>query len=247
MKVTLEIRLHNFSGPIDLLLHLIRINELNLLDLDLHLITEQYLEILEREDLTALADAYHFLLLASTLVEIKSRMLLPGEEAAVSEREPIVEEMRQDLVQRLATYERLKEVVADLSARLDESRRKLAPKLAGDLDKALVYSLKDLSLHDLIGAFEEALVRARETPQLVYAGEEIPLSKAIERVWRRIAASPGGVPLSELLYAYPGISWLIVSFLAVLELVNEGRVSFERRKKDFFFTRAFPAPQSGED
>ena len=231
----LEIRLANFSGPIDLLLHLIRVNELDLFDLDLHLITEQYLHILEREDLSSLSDAYHFLLMASTLVEIKSRMLLPAEAAAGEEGESEAEDMRQDLVRRLSTYQHLKEVVSDLGEKLEESQRKLAPHVSSRLDKSLVHSMKDLSLYDLISSFEEVLARAREAPQIVLAGEEIPLSKAIDEVWRLIVDSEG-VMLSELFRVHPGISWIVVSFLAVLELISVGRATFERRGKDFVFT-----------
>lgn len=240
--MVLEIRLDNFSGPIDLLLHLIRVNELDPFDLDLHLVTEQYLEVMEREDPASLADAYHFLLMASTLVEIKSRLLLPKEELPLVEGEPTGEEMKQDLAQRLNTYQHLKEIVVELGARLDESQRKLAPRLTGDLDRSLVYSLKDLSLYDLIGAFEEALTRAHEAPQLLYTGEEIPLSAAIDEVWQRISASSEPATLLELLHLHSGLSWLIVSFLALLELVNGGRVNFARRGKDFVFTASATNP-----
>ncbi len=242
----MQIRLSNFSGPIELLLHLIRASELDPFDLDLHLITEQYLEVLEHEDLTTLTDAYHFLLMASALVEIKSRLLLPKEEEIAVEGEPTGEEMQEDLAQRLATYQRLKEAVADLGERLKASRRKLAPRLTEGLDKALVYSLKDLSLYDLISAFEDALTRVRETSQLSYAEEEIPLSKAMDEVWQRIAASREGVALSELLALYAGLSWLIVCFLAVLEHVNAGRVTFTRRGRDFVFTCCASNPLAEE-
>src|SRR4030042_6439555 len=114
MSTPYRVQLANFTGPIDLLLHLIRVNQMDIFDLDLHLITQQYLGVIAGEDTASLENAYYFLLMASTLMEIKSKLLLPADEEKREAGETTGEEMKMELVRRLQTYQNLQNLVAEL-------------------------------------------------------------------------------------------------------------------------------------
>lgn len=227
-----NLQLSNFTGPIDLLLHLIRVNRMDVFELDLHLITSQYLETLESAELSSLENAYHFLLMASTLMEIKSKLLLP-QEAVAEPGELTGEEMKADLVRRLATYQNLKQVVEDLAQRLDEQQRLLYPEASARLEQSLVYSLKDVSLYDLMTAFEEALERRQAVTRLAELDEDVSMEEVLAEVEQRILSRPQGITLAELLSDNGSPLRMIAAFIALLELIKEERVVFERTADGF--------------
>jgi segregation and condensation protein A len=235
-----NLQLSNFTGPIDLLLHLIRVNRMDIFELDLHLITSQYLEALESAELASLENAYHFLLMASTLMEIKSKLLLP-QEAAAEPGEPTGEEMKADLVRRLATYQNLKQVVDDLAQRMEQQQRLLYPEAPARLEQSLVYSLKDVSLYDLMTAFEEALERRQAVTRLAELEEDLSMEEVLAEVEQRILSNPKGITLAELLSGDGSLLRMIAAFIALLELIKEERVVFERQDGGFLLQ---PAPES---
>lgn len=232
-----NLQLSNFTGPIDLLLHLIRVNRMDIFDLDLHLITSQYLEALESPELSSLENAYHFLLMASTLMEIKSKLLLP-QESASEPGEPTGEKMKADLVRRLATYQNLKQVVEDLSRRMEEQQRLLYPAAPARLEQSLVYSLKDVSLYDLMTAFEEALERRQVVTRLAEMDEDISIEEVYAEVEQRICSRPHGILLSELLSSSRNKLHMIAAFVALLEMIREEKVVFKRQEGGFLLQPA---------
>ena len=230
MPQNYKIRLANFTGPIDLLLHLIRVNEMNILDLDLHLITQQYVDAIAGEETASLENAYYFLLMASTLLEIKSKSLLPEDRQEIESEEPTGEEMKANLVRRLQTYQNLKEIVAELSQREQEQRLKLPANTHGRLEQTLVYSLKDVSLYDLIIAFEDAIARAQPVGEMSFEEEDLSVDEAFKDVTELLRERNGEVNLKDVLDLHRGLPWLIVSFLAVLELISIERVRFKKKR-----------------
>jgi segregation and condensation protein A len=230
MPQNYKIQLANFTGPIDLLLHLIRANEMDILDLDLHLITQQYVDAIAGEDIASLENAYYFLLMASTLLEIKSKSLLPDDRQAIESEEPTGEEMKADLVRRLQTYQSLKDIVAEFTQREHKQRQKLPSDTHGRLEQTLVYSLKDVSLYDLIIAFEDAIARAQPVGELSYEEEDLSVDEAFKDVTRLLKERNGEVNLKEVLDLHRGLPWLIVAFLAVLELISIEKVRFKKRR-----------------
>ena len=236
-----NLQLSNFTGPIDLLLHLIRVNRMDVFELDLHLITSQYLEALDSAGLASLENAYHFLLMASTLMEIKSKLLLPQKEAG-EPGEPTGEEMKAGLVRRLATYQNLKQVVEDFSRRMEEQQRLLYPEAPARLEQSLVYSLKDVSLYDLMTAFEEALERRQAVTRLSEMDEDISMEEVLAEVEQRILSRPQGITLAELLSDNGSPLRMIAAFIALLELIKEETVVFERQDGGFLLQPAAAQP-----
>jgi len=213
------VRLEVFEGPLDLLLHLIRREEMNIYDIPIARITEQYLEIIR--DLSALDidRASEFLVMAATLLGIKSRMLLPkppkveAEEVSLDEGE----DPREELVRQLVAYSQYKEAAQSLREKEALMSKVWTRQLFLEQPEGPV-PLQGLSLKDLVKAFEEVLKEEwswREVPR-----EEIPLREKIREITFRIARSPAGVRFRDLFSRGGTRLEIVVTFLALLELMR---------------------------
>ena len=153
-----QVKIENFEGPLDLLLHLIKKNEINIYDIPIALIAQQYLDYLSVMKELNLAVAGEFLVMAATLLHIKSRMLLPSDEVAVDEEEG--PDPREELVRRLLEYKQFKEAASqlDYQERLwrDTFGREPAPLIEVAKDESL---LDEISLFDLVDALQGVLSR----------------------------------------------------------------------------------------
>ncbi len=242
MPEAYEIKLANFTGPIDLLLHLIRVNRMDIFSLDLHTITRQYLEAVTSEEASSLENAYYFLLMASTLLEIKSRLLLPMRAEEQKPGEPTGEEMKADLVRRLQTYKNIKDIVSWFDAREEHQRKLLYPILHKRLERSIVYSMKDVSLYDLLTAFEEVAGRVRPTGEVTYGDEDLSINEVWDEVVASLKVSIGGALLTDVLALRRTAYWFVVSFLTILELIHAGRLQFARQGDDFKLSLIDPQP-----
>lgn len=220
----LEIFLEAFEGPLDLLLYLIRKANLDILDIPMAPLTAQYLVYVEAMRSRNLELAAEYLLMAAMLLEIKSRMLLPRPKKAEDEE---AEDPRAELVRRLLEYEQMK--VA--AAKLDE-----LPQAMRDFDWVTVWisgkiveRLPEVSLHDLQLAWMQVMKRARVMQHHKVKREELSVREHMSRVLRRLKAG-GFVEFGDLFEASVGASALVVSFLAVLELVRERLVEVTQRE-----------------
>lgn len=228
-----EVRLEQFTGPLDLLLHLVRTNEMDIFDLDLARLTEQYLEIIEREGVRDLAGAYHFLAMAATLVEMKSRMLLPRQpragEGVDGDGEDGAEEELLDpaeqLSRQLAAYQGIQDVTAELARRYEQAGRHWPRALVEQMEAEIVYTLDSLSIYDLMSAFEEVLARPR-FKQITIFREDYDLDEA--RGWLKARLADGPVLLDDALMAQPEALALITTFIALLEMIKEDEIEFSR-------------------
>ena len=163
MDDVINIKLPVFEGPFDLLLHLIRENKLDIYDIPISVITSQYLEYIEIMKELNLEIAGDFLVMAATLIQIKSRMLLPPDEEAAAEEQ---EDPRLDLVQRLLDYQKYKEAASDLRTKEEEWMRVFHKEpLAEEGEEEGELYLFDLSLFDLLDAFKKILDKA--PPEIV--------------------------------------------------------------------------------
>ncbi len=218
--MTYRVKLDTFEGPLDLLLHLIRENRVNILDIPVALIAEQYLAYVRMMEELDLAVAGEFLVMAATLVHLKSRLLLPPEEPA--EGEEAVEDPRAELVDRLLEYQRFKEVAADLAVReADEGLRftRGGPPLVGEVEGPLT-----LSLFDLLAAFRRVLQRAEGGPVLEITRETLDVGQRLLRILDALSArSPLAFP--ALFEGQRTRGELIVTFLALLEILRRGLAS----------------------
>ncbi|MGE5674059.1 MAG: segregation and condensation protein A [Mycobacterium leprae] len=213
------VHLENFDGPLDLLLHLIRRDELNIYDIPIADITLKYLQVIQ--DLSALDidRASEFLVMAATLLGIKSRMLLPKPPKKVEEELPEEdgEDPRQELVRQLVEYSHYKQAAEELKQKEQEMSRVFTRTLFVEKADGPA-ALEGVSLADLVKAFEQVLKEEwnwREVPR-----EEIPLREKIREINFRIARSPGGVRFHDLFSRSRSRLEIIVTFLALLELIR---------------------------
>lgn len=218
-----RITLENFEGPLDLLLHLIRREEMNIYDIPIARITEQYLAIIQDLVATDIDRASEFLVMAATLLGIKSRMLLPKPPKVVAEDAPPEEEgedPRAELVRQLVAYSQYKEAAQELREREAEMSHVYTRNLFLEEPEGPV-PLEGLNLSDLVKAFRAVLKEEfnwREVPR-----EEIPLREKIRELNFRLSRNPSGVRFRELFGRKGSRLEVVVTFLALLELIRQRR------------------------
>ena len=211
----LQVFLEAFEGPLDLLLYLIRRQNLDITDIPVADITRQYVEYIEIMQDMQLELAGEYLVMSATLAEIKSRMLLPRP-AAEDEEE---EDPRAELIRRLQEYERYKQAAEDIDA-LPRLGRDVFQADAEVPDRKVVKLPPEVDLQDLIAAFQEVLKRAK-----MYAHHHVQLEALSVRERMSIVLSKISpdrfTNFSELFTVEEGRMGVVVTFLAILELVKE--------------------------
>ncbi|BCR05161.1 segregation and condensation protein A [Desulfuromonas versatilis] len=213
-----EIRIDNFEGPLDLLLHLIRKNEMEISDIPMAEITSQYLAFLDAMQTLNLDVAGEFLLMAATLVHIKSRMLLPPdgvEEAEEEEADP-----RAELVRRLLEYQKYKEAGTALDSfpvlgREVFARRFPAPELEG-ADEG---EFAAVGLFELVEALQKLLKGKPEASFHEVSVEQLSVTERINSILELLRGRES-IAFDELFPSHPQRQELVVTFLAMLELVK---------------------------
>ncbi|MFA5517457.1 MAG: segregation/condensation protein A [Desulfuromonadales bacterium] len=215
-----DIRLDKFEGPLDLLLHLIRKNEMDIYDIQIAEITAQYLTILDEMKGFNLDVAGEFLLMAATLLHIKSRLLLPAVEDETGNEEE-EEDPRAELVRRLLEYQKYSEAAVALDAfplleRDIFARRFPAPDLT---DTPAEEPMEAVGLYELMEAFRALL---RENPQAAVHEVTAERLSVTDRINRILFLLSGRESLSfpDLFSARPDRQEIVVTFLAMLELVK---------------------------
>jgi segregation and condensation protein A len=221
------IQLPVFEGPLDLLLHLIRQNKLDIYDIPIAVVTDQYLRYLALMESLDLEVAGEFLVMAATLTEIKSRMLLPRPPAAPADEEE-GQDPREALVQRLLEYERYKSVVSQLREMEEFRQRVFKRSLDEEPDGSI--PLAELTSADLIRAIEQLFIASDDGAEELTAvqRERISLRLKMREILNRVEAAPGPIPFLSLfehsLTGRPIRLEVIVTFLAVLELLRLRRI-----------------------
>lgn len=214
--MSFQVKLEMFQGPLDLLLHLIREHQLDILDIPMAKITDEYLRYLGLMQELDLDVAGEFLLMAATLIHIKSRMLLPPEEIAEGEE---VEEQdpRAELVSRLLEYKKFKEAAQTLGLLETEQlllHRRGAPAMDLEVEGPL-----QVSMFELLRAFRDVLQRTDTPSPIEITPEELSVGQRIVVLLDRLAAeSP--LPFTSLFSDSHRRLELIVTFLALLELLR---------------------------
>lgn len=209
-----------FEGPLDLLLHLIREHKIDIYDIPISLITHQYLQYLELMKELNLEVAGEFLLMAATLIHIKSRMLLPVEETASVEE---AEDPRLELVQRLLEYQAIKEAARSLRDREETWRNYFwRPPLPEEesVEEEKELSLFDLSLFDLMGAFRTFLEKA-PAEAVEITRETLTVKDKISHIMERLS-SEETVRFEDLFSGDRSRGDMVVTFVALLEIIRLG-------------------------
>jgi segregation and condensation protein A len=222
MEELYNIKLPVFEGPLDLLLHLIRENKVDIYDIPISFITRQYLDYIEIMKELSLEIAGEFLVMAATLIQIKSRMLLPPEEKE-EEGEEIVDP-RLELVQRLLDYQAFKDAAGILREREEESlllfSREAAETEEESPEEAAEPSLFDVNIFDLLGAFKKMLDSA--PPEVRTITRETLTVKDKMFLIVDLLENTESIRFEELFKDTVTRTQLIVTFLALLELLRLG-------------------------
>ena len=213
----LEVVLSSFQGPLDLLLYLIRKQNIDVLDIPMVKITEQYLHYIAQMEAYQFDLAAEYLLMAAMLIEIKSRLLLPRpEEIEDEEADP-----RAELVRRLLAYEQMKLAAQGLDA-LPRAGRDFAWVYL-PLEIAAETKLPDVAVADLTQAWLGILSRAKHTRSHEVVREAISVRAQMTSILRRLNEH-GFSRFSTLFKPEQGAAYVVVNFIALLELAKEGLV-----------------------
>ena len=218
-----EIALPIFEGPLDLLLYLIRKNEVDIYDIPIALITRQYLEALEIMKALDLDVAGDFLTLAATLLRIKSRMLLPRLAEEGEEEDP-----RRDLVLQLVEYRKFKEAARKMAQSEEKQRllfnRPLIP-VEGDGGEDLA---PKGDVADLVAALQALLERIQDDRLYEIIGEDVSVEERMEHVLRLLDERQEEVRFEELFAGARRRLVLVATFMAILELARQARLAIRQ-------------------
>jgi segregation and condensation protein A len=214
--VSTSVQLEIFEGPLDLLLHLIKKNEVSITDIPIATITEQYLATLELMQNLSLDVAGEFLVMAATLIHIKSRMLLPAGDNEADEDEGV--DPREELVRRLLEYQRYKEAAAELEQR-DLLTRDVFVRSATPTEEAGPRGFRDVSIFDLLGALKRVIDRLPKDAVHEIALDKITVREKMTLLLETLRVQ-GSVLFESLFAEVKSRVEVVATFLAMLELVK---------------------------
>lgn len=214
----LEVFLEAFEGPLDLLLYLIRRQNIDILDINVAEITSQYMAYVELMESHQFELAAEYLVMAAMLAEIKSRMLLPRS----SEEQEEDEDPRASLIRRLQEYERFKQAAEDLD-KIPRVSRNVFPVTAPGPDRSLTRPDPDVELQELLLALSEVLRRADMFESHHVSKERLSTRERMAQVLDALAHQHF-VPFVSLFKVEEGRLGVVVTFLAVMELIKESLV-----------------------
>ncbi len=240
-----QVKLDIFEGPLDLLLHLIHKNEVDIFDIPIATITDQYLEYLEMMKALNINIAADFLVMASTLLHIKSKMLLPG-----FSEEDVEEDPRVEITRPLLEYMNLKSVVEELSDR-ELLHRDIFPRpTATYLREALKEEEPelDVNIFQLITAFKRILEEEISSTRLKYGAIKWSIKEKTAFILEQLKQK-GTLYFREIFTDNSTLGEFVVTFLALLELVRSGlvRIYQPTENSDIRLTGRFEHPQKGEN
>jgi segregation and condensation protein A len=219
METDYKVKLEIFEGPLDLLLYLIKRDEIDIYDISIERITKQYLEYLEAFKELQIDVAGEFVVMAANLIYLKSRSLLPLDQQP-PEEDAEEDDPRWDLIRQLIEYKKFKEAGAQLHVRELEQERIFTRDSGASSDLAEPLRLGEVSIFQLINAFQNVIKRieARQDLQEIFA-ERFTVSEKIDIILQRIA-NGASVRFSELFGDITSRVEIVVTFLALLELIR---------------------------
>ncbi len=232
----LSFRLEVFEGPLDLLLHLLHKNKVSIYDIPIEKITAQYMEYLEKMQAFDMEISSEFLLMASELLYIKSKMLLP-------QRETVEEDPRKDLADRLVAYEQMKQAAGFLKE--NESKGKfLYFKEPDELGKVKPdYSGQAFDIEQLLAAFSDVLLKTKRKeppPKTAFRGisgrEQVSSSYCVSHIKNKLA-SKRPVAFKTVFAELDSRPKIVVSFLIILEMIRLHLVIAETKGDELYLTQ----------
>ena len=221
----IEFKIDKFEGPLDLLLHLVKINKMNILDIEIEKITEQYLNYLNKMEKMNLEITSNYLVIASELIYIKSKMLLPRVE------EEIEEDPREESATKLIEYQVYKEITEKLKEK-ERNRKEIYTNSGVDI-KQYVEDIEkkmetNVELDDLVNAFKKFLLRREEEKPIKtkITEKEITVQERKTRI-KNILLTKKKISFYELFEDY-NKEYILATFLAILELTKEKTITIKQ-------------------
>ena len=220
-KENYSVDLDVFHGPLDLLLYLIQKDEIDIYDIPIAQITEQYMQYIEMMKILNLEIAGEYILMAATLIRIKARMLLPRDDAENEEYDP-----REELVAALLEYRKFKEAAEILRERKELEELLFVPPPVGDGNgkKEKIVLSESTTMYDLLLAFKEVMERSRSENLYEVAPEGATIEERIQKILDHLADKESAT-FRELFADIPEKLIAITTFLAILELVKLRRIT----------------------
>lgn len=216
----LEIILDTFEGPLDLLLYLIKKHKLDVLELSIFSITEQYVSYVEMMSEFQLELAGEYLVMAALLAQIKSRLLLPVHEELEEEEDP-----RAELIKRLKEYEQFKKAAENLDAIPRVGRDIYIAHAATPQVEDKNQNLPDIELKDLMLALSDVMARAKTFEHHQISAEVLSTRERMSQILQQLSKNSEPLAFSDLFSPQEGRSGVVVTFIAILELIKEGLIS----------------------
>ncbi|KGX85965.1 segregation/condensation protein A [Pontibacillus litoralis] len=243
MNLSYTVKLDAFEGPLDLLLHLINRYEIDIYDIPVATITEQYMAYIHTMQQLELNVASEYLVMAATLIAIKSQMLLPNQEPELEEEyaEHMEEDPRDELMRRLIEYRKYKEAAHELQER-EMSANQIFTRPPQNFEKyqgenASVANDGEVTIYDMISAMQKLLQKKKWQKPLEtkVQRQEIPIQSRMEEVMTHINEHPSGVDFFAL-FPVPTRRHIVVTFIAILELMKNRSIMVEQKEQFETFT-----------
>ncbi len=226
----MNFKINEFEGPLDLLLHLIKENKMDIMNIEIEKITDQYIAYLNEQEKMNLEIASEYLVMASELIELKSKLLLPNQKIETEEGEEV--DPREDLVNRLLEYQAYKEITKVLKEK-EELRKEIYTKSPESVKNYVDENAKlssDITLEDLVEAFKKYLERKKESKLLktkVTTNEISVSSRRLEI--KSILKEQSKVSFFKL---FPVLNkeYIVATFLAILEMAKNKELKITQEK-----------------
>ncbi|HEY2421966.1 MAG TPA: segregation/condensation protein A [Neobacillus sp.] len=233
-----KVKIDAFEGPLDLLLHLINRLEIDIYDIPVAQITDQYLIYIKTMNELKLDVASEFLVMAATLLAIKSKMLLPNQEEVLDEENGDIgfeEDPRDELVERLIEYRKYKEAAQDLKS-MEEERGLMYTKAPSDLselakEKQPERTELNVSLYDMLAALQKLMRRKKLQRPIAtkITRQEISIEKRMIEIMEELLKGQTRKNFSDL-FPFPAKEHIVVTFLAILELIKRKEIDVEQQE-----------------
>ena len=228
--MNINFKINEFEGPLDLLLHLIKENKMDIMNIEIEKITEQYISYLNEQEKMNLEIASEYLVMASELIELKSKLLLPNPKVEETEEEQV--DPREELVNRLLEYQAYKEITKVLKEK-EELRKEIYTKSPENIKNYIEEDTRlssDITLDDLVEAFKKYLERKKESRPLktkVTTNEISVSSRRLEI--KSILKKKPKVSFFEL---FPVLNkeYIVATFLAILEMAKNKELKITQNK-----------------
>ncbi|MFQ3548954.1 MAG: segregation/condensation protein A [Armatimonadota bacterium] len=222
-----------FEGPLDLLLHMIREQKIDIYDIPIASVCEQYLSYLSIMESLDLEIASEWLIMAATLIEIKSKMLLPKDASESLDDEDSNSDPRVELVERLIEYEKFKSA-ANIFKEKEEERGKIFSRSALDINFDLKpkYELENITASDLLEALNRMLADVAEEEITSIKRRKITIRMRMREIWSRLQSASGQLVFEELFEDANDRTQIVITFLALLELLKNRKIKV--RQKELF-------------